>query len=189
MITHKEHVRLTEELAFEVLKDIYKRIGYRQVSSIPKYLNERYGISTSNSKDFIKAMIALKVIAFRGETSQSFYQFNKLEWVEAPPSLEIAKLVLEQKNKTSAEYNRVSRQRVRLRKLVEEAKPVKDFPKMEETEVKEEPAIEAVPSEYIPEESQPTGITDLSDAALVEELRKRGYEVTATKTITTIVSL
>lgn len=189
MITHKEHVRLTEELAFEVLKDIHKRIGYRQVSSIPKYLNERYGISTSNGKDFLKAMITLKVVAFRGETSQSFYQFNKLEWVEAPPSLEIAKLVLEQKNKTANDYNKISRQRVRLRKLVEEAKPVKDFSKMEEAEIKEEPAAELVPSKYIPEESHPTGITDLSDAALVEELRKRGYEVTATETITIIISL
>lgn len=189
MITHKEHVHLTDELAFEVLKDIHKRIGYRQVSSIPKYLTERYGISGSNGKDFLKAMITLKVVAFRGETSQSFYQFNKLEWIEAPPSLEIAKLVLEQKNKTAAEYNRALRQRVRLKKLLEEAKPVKDFPKMEEAEVKEEPAAELVPSEYTPEESQPARITDFSDAALVEELRKRGYEVTATKTITTIVSL
>lgn len=189
MITHKEHIRLTAELAYEVLKDIHKRIGYRQVSSIPKYLTERYGISGSNGKDFLKAMIALKVVAFRGETSQSFYQFNKLEWIEAPPSLEIAKLVLEQKNKTSNDYNKISRQRVRLRKLVEEAKPVKDFPKIEETDAKEEPVVEAVPSEAVPAESQPVSITDLSDAALVEELRKRGYEVTATKTITTIVSL
>lgn len=194
MIKHKNHVVISNELALDMLKEIFRRISLRQASPIPRFLCDTYDISITSAKLFVGAMFDLKIVAFKGETTKSFYLFGKLNWLETPPTIEMAKLVLEQKHETANERVRAQRAFSAGMKVYKEAKkeipeePVV-VPEVVEKEAvietpKEEVNIDIVPVVGPNPDTSSYSIDNFSDKELVAELRRRGYTVTASKTVT-----
>lgn len=195
MIKHAPHNKVKAEDLLPILSEVQRMIALRRVSSIPSFLAEK-GIGKTTARYIVHAMFDLKVIAWRGEAAQGLMFFNKVDWVEAPPTLGLAELIIQQKNENILKYFREKD----ANKIVKEVKKkqekvLAEEKKKEEEKEEENPTSDVQESVYVPvsesnsfistppvEYSVPD-ISKFSEQELVDELRKRGLEVICRKTI------
>lgn len=192
MIHHRPHNKVTAENLLPILIEIQRMIALRRVSSIISFLVEK-GIGKTTARWVVHAMLDLKVITWRGEAAQGLIFFNKVDWVEAPPTLQLAELIIQQKNENIKKYieekdtNKIVKETKKKQEKViaekeeekEEEKAVTDVPESVYVPASEAYSFVSTPS---PEYSVPD-ISKFSEQELVDELRKRGYEVVCRKTV------
>ena len=192
MIHHRPHNKVTAENLLPHLVEIQRMIALRRVSSIISFLVEK-GLGKTTSRWIVHAMLDLKVITWRGEAAQGLIYFNKVDWVEAPPTLQLADLIIQQKNENIKKYiegkdtnkivKEVKKQQAQVLKEKEEEKeeekPVSDVQESVYVPVSESNSFISTP----PVEHSVPDISKFSEQELVDELRKRGLEVTCRKTI------
>lgn len=192
MIHHRPHNKVKAEDLLPHLVEIQRMIALRRVSSIISFLVEK-GLGKTTSRWLVHAMLDLKVIAWRGEAAQGLIYFNKVDWVEAPPTLQLAELIIQQKNENIKKYTE-GRDTGRIIKKVKK-KQAQVLKEEEEKKEEENPASDVQEAVYVPvsesnsfistppvEYSVPD-ISKFSEQELVDELRKRGLEVICRKTI------
>lgn len=192
MIHHRPHNKVTAENLLPILVEVQRMIVLRRVSSIISFLVEK-GLGKTTARWVVHAMLDLKVITWRGEATQGLIFFNKVDWVEAPPTLQLAKLIIQQKNENIKKYF----EEKDTNKIVKETKKKQEQVLAEKEEEKEEEkaASDAQVSVYVPasesnsfistpapEYSVPD-ISKFSEQELVDELRNRGCEVICRKTV------
>ena len=195
MIHHRPHNKVKAEDLLPHLVEIQRMIALRRVSSIISFLAEK-GFGKTTSRWLVHAMLDLKVIAWRGEAAQGLIYFNKVDWVEAPPTLQLAELIIQQKNENIKKYadekdtNKIVKEvKKKQEKVLAEEK------KKEEEKEEENPTSDVQESVYVtasdsnsfistpPVEYSVPDISKFSEQELVDELRKRGLEVICRKTI------
>ena len=103
MIHHRPHNKVTAENLLPILVEVQRMIALRRVSSIISFLVEK-GLGKTTARWVVHAMLDLKVITWRGEATQGLIFFNKVDWVEAPPTLQLAELIIQQKNENIKKY-------------------------------------------------------------------------------------
>lgn len=195
MIHHRPHNKVTAENLLPILVEVQRMIALRRVSSIISFLVEK-GLGKTTSRWVVHAMLDLKVITWRGEAAQGLIFFNKVDWVEAPPTLQLAELIIQQKNENIKKYleekdtNKIVKETKKKQEKVLEEKEEEKEEKEEEKDVSDVqesvyvPASEAnsfistpAPEYFVPD------ITKFSEQELVDELRNRGCEVICRKTV------
>ena len=192
MIHHRPHNKVTAENLLPILVEVQRMIALRRVSSIISFLVEK-GLGKTTARWVVHAMLDLKVITWRGEAAQGLIFFNKVDWVEAPPTLQLAELIIQQKNENIKKYL----EEKDTNKIVKETKKKQEQVLAEKEEEKEEEKAvsDAQASVYVPASesnsfiSTPApeyfvpDITKFSEQELVDELRNRGCEVICRKTV------
>lgn len=195
MIHHRPHNKVTAENLLPILVEVQRMIALRRVSSIISFLVEK-GLGKTTARWVVHAMLDLKVITWRGEAAQGLIYFNKVDWVEAPPTLQLAELIIQQKNENIKKYL----EEKDTNKIVKEVKKKQEKVLSEQEEEKEEKEEEKDVSDvqesvYVPASesnsfiSTPSpeyfvpDITKFSEQELVDELRNRGCEVICRKTV------
>lgn len=195
MIHHRPHNKVTAENLLPILVEIQRMIALRRVSSIISFLVEK-GLGKTTARWVVHAMLDLKVITWRGEAAQGLIYFNKVDWVEAPPTLQLAELIIQQKNENIKKYL----EEKDTNKIVKEVKKKQEKVLAEKGEEKEEKEEEKATSDvqesvYVPVSDANTfiatppveysipDISKFSEQELVDELRNRGCEVICRKTV------
>lgn len=192
MIHHRPHNKVTAENLLPYLVEIQRMIALRRVSSIVSFLVEK-GLGKTTARWIVHAMLDLKVITWRGEAAQGLIYFNKVDWVEAPPTLQLAELIIQQKNENIKKYL----EEKDTNKIVKETKKKQEKVLEEKEEEKEEEKATSDVQEgvYVPVSDANTfiatppveysvpDITKFSEQELVDELRNRGCEVICRKTV------
>lgn len=192
MIHHRPHNKVTAENLLPILVEVQRMIALRRVSSIISFLVEK-GLGRTTARWVVHAMLDLKVITWRGEVTQGLIFFNKVDWVEAPPTLQLAELIIQQKNENIKKYQESKD----TNKIVKDTlkKQEKVLAEKEEEKEEEKAASDVQESVYVPaseynsfistpspEYSVPD-ISKFSEQELVDELRNRGCEVICRKTV------
>jgi hypothetical protein len=192
MIHHRPHNKVTAENLLPILVEVQRMIALRRVSSIISFLVEK-GLGKTTARWVVHAMLDLKVITWRGEAAQGLIFFNKVDWVEAPPTLQLAELIIQQKNENIKKYV----EERDTNKIVKEVKKKQEKVLAEKEEEKEEEkaASDVQEGVYVPVSDANTfiatppveysvpDITKFSEQELVDELRNRGCEVVCRKTV------